>query len=68
MDTSDASLRLAYLDVGNPLEAIEDQWDVVGYALLGDVAVWNARMSELKKIRRRIAHCRRPHSDDLSRV
>lgn len=68
MDTPDASSRLAYIDVGKLLEVIEDQWDVVGYALLGDLSVWNARMSELNKIRRRIAHCRRPHADDLSRV
>jgi hypothetical protein len=68
MDTPDASVRLAYLDVGGLLDLIEGNWDLVSHGLLGELDIWKGRMSELNKVRRRIAHCRRPHTDDLRRL
>jgi hypothetical protein len=68
MATPDAQARLAYLDFGPLLDLLKQHWPLVGYALVEDEAVWSGRAVELRKIRNRIAHCRRPHADDLSRV
>lgn len=67
MATPDATARLAYLDVGPLFELITDDWDLYSSALI-DRAVWDGRVRELKRIRNRIGHCRRPHGDDLGRV
>ena len=68
MATPDGQARLAYLDFGPLLDVLKKNWAIVGHALLDDAIVWEGRTVELKKIRNRIAHCRRPHSDDLARV
>jgi hypothetical protein len=67
MSTPDATDHLAYLDVGELFPIIRDHWDLFEPSLL-DRPVWEGRVDELNKIRRRIAHCRRPHSDDLRRL
>ncbi len=68
MVTPDANARLAYLDV-TPLfdDVIADDWDLYADALI-DKDVWDGRVQELRRIRHRIGHCRRPHRDDLSRL
>ncbi|MEU4523119.1 Swt1 family HEPN domain-containing protein [Amycolatopsis sp. NPDC024027] len=58
---------LAYLDYSQLLEVIERNWDLFSYALL-EKRSWNGRQEELKRIRHRIGHVRRPHSDDLNRI
>lgn len=68
MATSDATARLAYLDVGPLLdEVIRNDWDLYEGALI-EKDVWEGRVLELKRIRNRIGHCRRPHGDDLGRL
>lgn len=68
MVTSDSQAQLAYLDFGPLLDLLHRHWPIVGHALLEDETVWGGRTVELRKIRNRIAHCRRPHKDDLGRV
>lgn len=67
MSTPDATDRLAYLDVGELFPIITDHWELFEPSLL-DRAAWDGRVDELNTIRRRIAHCRRPHMDDLNRL
>lgn len=67
MSTPDATDHLAYLDVGELFPIITEHWDLFEPSLL-DETVWSGRVDELNKIRRRIAHCRRPHADDLNRL
>lgn len=67
MPTADAHHLLAYLDLTPFLELIEQEWDILGHALLPE-RTWAGRMDELRVIRNRISHCRRPHPDDLGRV
>jgi hypothetical protein len=67
MSTPDATDHLAYLDVGELFPIIREHWDLFEPSLL-DQPVWEGRVDELNKIRRRIAHCRRPHGDDLRRL
>lgn len=67
MSTPDATDHLAYLDVGELFPIISDNWELFEPSLL-DKPVWDGRVEELNKIRRRIAHCRRPHADDLNRL
>lgn len=63
----DSDNPLAYLDYSQIVDLIERFWDQVGYALL-EKASWQGRQVELKRIRHRIGHMRRPHPDDLSRL
>ncbi len=67
MSTPDATAHLAYLDVGDLFKLIDDHWELFAPTLL-DRDIWQGRVIELNKIRRRIAHCRRPHGDDLARL
>lgn len=69
MATPDAHHRLAYLDTTPLLRALVDgHWDKLSYALPGSGDVWMGRAQELLRIRHRIGHCRRPHTDDLDRM
>lgn len=68
MQSPDAHARLAYLDTGPLFDLLDAQWPLVQHALLDDQAVWQGRVIELRKIRNRIGHCRRPHPDDLARL
>lgn len=63
----DSDNPLAYLDYSQLLELIERFWDQIGYALF-EKASWQGRQVELKRIRHRIGHMRRPHADDLGRL
>jgi hypothetical protein len=63
----DSDNPLAYLDYSQIIELIERFWDQIGYALF-ERASWQGRQIELKRIRHRIGHMRRPHADDLSRL
>jgi hypothetical protein len=67
MSGPDNDNPLAYLDYSQLLTIIAEHWDVLGYALL-DRESWDGRQHELKQIRHRIGHLRRPHEDDLNRL
>lgn len=67
MSTADAQARLAYADVGALFTVIEEQWPLFEPALFAK-SIWMGRAEELRHIRNRIGHCRRPHADDLARV
>ncbi|ABW12083.1 hypothetical protein Franean1_2654 [Parafrankia sp. EAN1pec] len=58
---------LAYLDYSKLVEVIGNNWNLFEYALI-ERRSWDGRQEELKRIRHRIAHMRRPHDDDLSRI
>jgi len=67
MTTPDAQALLAYTDVADIFQIIETDWLLFEDALL-QRDVWVGRTIELRNIRNRIGHCRRPHADDLSRL
>lgn len=68
MASPDAQARLAYLDAGPLLnDVITDDWELYADALI-DKDAWKGRVVELRQIRHRIGHCRRPHQDDLARL
>lgn len=67
MRTPDAQDQLAYLDAGPLLQLTHDQWSLFRL-YLPTQAIWAGRIEELKAIRNRIGHCRRPHDDDLDRL
>ena len=67
METPDAQNRLAYTDASVLFRIIDEHWDLFEDSLLSR-GVWNGRVEELKAIRNRIGHCRRPHTDDLARI
>lgn len=68
MQSADNSALITYTDFGFVLSAINDHyWDQMSYALL-DRDVWLGRAKELRGIRNRMAHCRRPHASDLARL
>ncbi|MEQ0560851.1 Swt1 family HEPN domain-containing protein [Amycolatopsis sp. NEAU-NG30] len=58
---------LAYLDYSQILEVVDGSWELFSYALL-EKRSWVGRQEELKRIRHRIGHVRRPHNDDLNRI
>lgn len=67
MRTPDAQDQLAYLDASPLLELTHSEWKLFG-SYLPAQRIWAGRIEELKAIRNRIGHCRRPHSDDLDRL
>ncbi len=67
MRTPDAQDQLAYLDVSPLLQLTLDQWPLFGSYFPAE-KIWAGRIEELKAIRNRIGHCRRPHDDDLDRL
>lgn len=67
MATPDAQALLAYTDVADLFEIVDADWSLFEKALLPK-DVWVGRTVELRNIRNRIGHCRRPHADDLSRL
>jgi hypothetical protein len=67
MRTPDAQDQLAYLDAGPLLQLTLDQWSLFRLYLPAQ-KIWAGRIEELKAIRNRIGHCRRPHGDDLDRL
>lgn len=67
MATPDAQAVLAYTDASGLFEIMEAHWSLFEGALL-EKGVWSGRTVELRNIRNRIGHCRRPHADDLARL
>lgn len=67
MASADAGELLAYADVADLFALIEDQWDLL-QPLLPPLRRWQGAADELRELRNRNAHCRRPHRDDLARV
>lgn len=58
---------LAYLDYKQLLSLIEAHWPQFEDTLI-ERASWDGRQPELQRIRHRIGHLRKPHSDDLGRI
>lgn len=67
MRTPDAQDQLAYLDASPLLQLTLDHWPLFGTYFPAE-KIWAGRIEELKAIRNRIGHCRRPHDDDLDRL
>ncbi len=67
MQTPDAQNLLAYTDASALFSITLQHWDLFERALLSK-SVWTGRIEELRAIRNRIGHCRRPHADDLVRL
>jgi hypothetical protein len=68
MTAADSENPLAYLDYSQlTSEVIGRHWDLFGRTLL-EQRSWEGRQDELKRIRHRISHMRRPHADDLGRL
>jgi hypothetical protein len=67
MAGADNKNPLAYLDYSQLLKVLEENWSHFGYALL-EPRAWAGRQYELRQIRHRIGHMRRPHADDLDRL
>lgn len=67
MSSPDWEDPLAYLDASKLFDVIEADWDLFEPSLIEQDA-WKGRRAELLKIRHRIGHMRRPHSDDLGRL
>jgi hypothetical protein len=67
MASADADDVLAYADVGDLFALIEAQWPLFDRYLLPRRR-WAGRSEELRELRNRNAHCRRPHRDDVARL
>lgn len=67
MPTPDAQDLLAYLDASLLLKITHDHWSIFRKYLPAQ-KIWAGRVEELKAIRNRIGHCRKPHADDLDRL
>jgi hypothetical protein len=67
MASADADDLLAYADVSDLFNLIESQWPLFEDFLL-PLDRWIGRTDELRELRNRNAHCRRPHSDDVARI
>ena len=67
MASADAGDLLTYAGVSDLFSLIEDQWPLFARYLLPK-ARWMGRADELRELRNRNAHCRRPHEDDLARI
>ena len=68
MKSADDAHPLAHADVGVLFRLIEDYWDQCQHGIGLPLEVWKGRATEIRPIRHRIAHCRRPHLDDVERV
>jgi hypothetical protein len=67
MASADAGELLAYADVSDLFDLIEDHWNLFE-PLLPPRLRWQGTADELRDMRNRNAHCRRPHRDDLARL
>lgn len=68
MASPDDQHLLAYTDVGDLFRLIDAHWNDCHHGIGLPRDVWRGRTSELRRIRHRMAHCRRPHDDDVDRV
>jgi len=67
MASADAGDVLAYLDVFDLFSLIDEHWTLFEPSLL-PYPRWLGLVDELRPLRNRIAHCRRPHPDDVDRI
>lgn len=67
MASADAEDLLTYADAGLLFRVIDRHWDLFEPVLLPLVR-WQGQIDTLGPVRHRIAHCRRPHPDDVSRI
>lgn len=67
MASADASDLLSYADAPVLFRLVLDQWDLFS-RYLPSLARWRGSADLLLDLRNRIAHCRRPHRDDLGRI
>jgi hypothetical protein len=67
MASADAEEVLSYADASVLFKLIDKHWHLFEEVLLPKVR-WQGQVDTLLAIRNRIAHCRRPHPDDLSRI
>ncbi len=67
MASADAGDVLAYLDVFDLFSLIDEHWGLFEPSLLPRPR-WRGLVDELRPLRNRIAHCRRPHPDDVDRI
>jgi hypothetical protein len=69
MANEDTDNPLAYLDYSQLRAVIEAEanWPLFAPSLLHR-PVWDGRQEELARIRHRVSHVRRPHTDDLQRL
>jgi Swt1-like HEPN len=67
MASADSGELLAYADVSDLFGLIEDQWAIFS-PFLPPRRRWEGASDELRELRNRNAHCRRPHQDDLARL
>lgn len=68
MASADDAHLLAHLDVGRLFELIDQYWAECSLGIGLPKTVWAGRVEEVRPIRHRLAHCRRPHADDASRL
>lgn len=67
MASADADDMLAYADTSVLFELIEENWELFEKELPPEQR-WSGMTDTMLAIRHRIAHCRRPHRDDLARL
>jgi Swt1-like HEPN len=67
MASADAGDALSYLDVSRLFDLIARRWELFEPVLIPRVR-WDGLMDEMRQVRHRVAHCRRPHSDDIHRL
>jgi hypothetical protein len=67
MATPDATATISYVDVGVLFTLIDDNFDLFEPCLPRKKR-WDGWVDELLDIRHRSAHCRRPDTDDLTRI
>ncbi|MGN7149367.1 Swt1 family HEPN domain-containing protein [Arthrobacter sp. SAFR-179] len=63
----DSENPLAYLDFPKLSDLLIDEWELFKFAL-PRLDTWKGHASELNMVRRRIAHLRQAHPDDLARL
>ena len=68
MASPDSEDYLSQLTTGELLHIIDDSYELFEPSLFRNREKWQPRAREANAIRRRVAHCRRPHSDDLARL
>ena len=68
MASSDDGYLPAHFDVGVLFKFVDQHWDSCRHGIGLPKEVWLGRVNELAPVRHRLAHCRRPHADDASRI
>jgi Swt1-like HEPN len=67
MASPDSADLLTFLDVSHLFAVIDARWDLFA-SYLPPLVRWQGAVDELRQLRHRSAHCRRPHPDDLARL